>query len=391
LKRYRVAILALALSASQAPAAVPDLVPYRPLYPALYASAAFETDAGDESFDAAGQRRDTALPNLQGRGELPGDALDFRLGWTFPLFEQDALPFFSQRLHTARVNLHYADLESKGALGEFIDTRSGLQRAGGGTGDVTLEFGSWLSGSARWREGVTGPLSTLLLVGLNLPVGVYDREAPANAGSNHLSAHLKLGAHGSPWRGAFLDGGLGMRIHGRNEEPAFGALTPAERGDELLWDLHLAQRLRTGWYLVAGASGSEGEANTYRDPRFTTQPTAAAPGSDVAPVAGRYRDAGTDTRLARLGLHWFATQRLIAALHWTHPFDGQSGEFDLPLQQRSPAACTPGVLGCLTSSAGSVRQDGFGSARSLASDRIGLTLTWQFGQGDTFSCAGCRD
>lgn len=391
MNRLRAVALAAALWGPGALASPPEFLPYRPLYPALYLSAALQSDPGDESFDSAGRRRDTALPNLDGPSELPSDALDLRLAWTFPLFEQQALPFFSTRLHTARVSLRYADLESNGAIGAFIDARDGLQHSGGGMGDVTLEFGSWLSGSGRWREGVTGPLSTLLLLGLTLPVGVYDREAPANAGSNQVSAQLRFGAHASPWRGAFVDGGIGLRVHGRNEEPAFGALAPAERGDEVLWDLQLAQRLRSGLYLALGASGSEGEANTYRDPQFATRSTPAAPGSDVVPVAGSYRDSGTDRRVAHLGLHWFATQRLVAALHWTHPFDGRSGEFDLPLQQRSPAGCAPGVIGCLTSAAGSVRQDGFDSARSLASDRIGVSLTWQFGQGDPISCAGCRD
>lgn len=380
------------LAAPQLFAAPPEFLPYRPLYPGLYLDAGIEVDTGDESFDDDGRRRDSALPGLAGRSKLPSRELDLRLAWTFPLFEQEALPFLSNRLHTARVRLRYRDLASDGAIGDFIDTRTDLQRAGGGLGDLTAEFGSYLSGSAQWREGVTGPLSTLLLVGLRLPVGVYDREAPANAGSNQLAAHVKLGAHGAPWPGAYADAGLGWRVVGRNEEPAFGALAPTDPGDEWLWDLQLAQRLRPGLYLALGAQGVEGAASGYRDPRFTTAATAApAPGSDLLPVAGTYHDDGHASRAAHLGLHWFATQRLIAALHWTHPFDGHSGEFDLALQQRTPAGCAPGVIGCVTTPAGSVRQDGLGSARSLASDRIGLTLTWQFGLGEPRACAGCRD
>lgn len=371
----------LVLFATSAQTAPPEFTPYRPLYPGLYLDAAFESDPGDRRFDASGQRRDSALAAPLASSELPRQALALRMAWTFPLFEQEAWPWISSRLHTARLTFSYAELESNGAIASLIDTRADVQRSGGGLGDVTAEFGTFLSGSRDWREGRTGSLATLLLLGLSIPVGVYDREAPTNAGSNHLAAHVKVGAHGTPWHGAFLDAGVGYRVHGSNEEPQFGALAPAEPGDAWLWDVQLAQRLRPGLYLAISASGSEGEANGYRDPRFTTVATSAPPLSDVVPVPGRYADEGTDARLARLALRWFVTERVAAALYWTHPFAGRSGEFDLPLQQRTPAGCAGGTLGCLSVPAGSVRQEGYGEAQSLAADRVGLSLTWQFGTG----------
>lgn len=374
-------------------ASAPEFLPYRPLYPGAYLDAAVEHDAGDESFDASGHQRDTALPNLAaGRSELPSSTLDLRMAWTFPLFEQERLPFFSTGLHTARVHLQVQDLDSRGAIADFIAAREGLARASGGFGDVNLEFGSYLSGSGAWREGRTGPLSTLLLFGLRVPVGVYERDAPASAGSNQLAAQLKLGAHAAPWSGAFFDAGIGWRVHGRNEEPAFGALAPAQAGDEALWDVQLAQRLRPRLYVSLGAQGVEGEPNRYRDPRLSTHTLdAPPPGSERVPVPGTYRDEGRSLRVAQLSLRWFVTPRMVAGLSWTHPFDGESGEFDLPLQQRSPAGCASGALGCIETPAGTVRQDGLGAARALASDRIALSLSWQFGLGEPGACAGCRD
>lgn len=387
----RASALLLAAHATSLRAELPEFTPYRPLYPALYLDAGWQSDPRDEVFDAQGHRRASALPGAPGRSRFPEQSLHARLAWTFPLFEQEALPFFSSRLHTARLSFRYAELASRGAIEDFINEEASLQSAGGGLGDTTLEFGSFLTGSAGWREGRTGAVSTLLLLGLNLPTGVYDRDAPVSAGSNHLSAQIKLGAHGSPWRGAFLDTGLGYRVHGRNEEPAFGALEPSRAGDEALWDVQLAQRLRPGVYLALSANGREGRRNTYHDPRFTLNDEQDSLLADVVPLPGEYHDAGADTRLASLALRWFLTQRFVAALHYTHPFAGQSGEFDLDLVRRTPAGCELGAPGCVVTPAGSAQTDGLGDARSYASDRLGLSFTYQFGQGDTWACPGCSD
>lgn len=368
-----------------------EFTPYRPLYPAMILDAGWESDAQDRVFDADGDRRSSALPQLSGRSRFPQQSLQMRLGWTFPMFEQEGLPFFSSRLHTARLSFRYRDLASRGAIAEFVEADSRLQDADGGLGDTTLEFGSYLSGSAGWREGQVGKLSSLLMVGLKIPTGIYDRDAPINAGSNHLSAQVKLGVHGEPWRGGFLDAGLGYRVHGRNEEPAFGALAPARSGDEALWDLQLAQRLRPGLYLAVFADGREGQANRYRDPRFTLDDSDSTLLADIVPAPGQYRDEGASARAAGLALRWFLTPRWAAALHYTHPLSGQSGEFDVDLLQRTPAGCTVGAAACVTVPAGSERVDGLEAARSYASDRIGLSFTWQFGQGDTWACSGCSD
>lgn len=384
-------LVAAALGCTAARAAPPDIAPYRPLYPALYVDASLEYDPRDESFDAQGRRESSALPSRSGATSFGQAVLETRLAWYFPMFEQEGLPFFSGRLHTLRASLRYHRLESSGGIEDFIDANPGLERAGDGVGDTTFEFGSFLSGSAGWRDGRVGPLSTLLLVGLTLPTGIYDHDAPVNAGSNHFAAHAKLGAHGSTWRGGFLDGAVGYRVHARDEDPQFGALAPAESGDEVLWEVQFAQGLRPGLYLGIAASGSEGQANRYRDPRFSTQAQNASALSDIVPVAGTYRDQGVDSRIAVLSLRWFCTPRLAAGVHYTHPLSGRGGEFDLDLVQRTPAGCAPGTVGCLTSPAGSAHEDGLGSARSYASDRVALSITYQFGQGDTWACPGCAD
>ncbi len=379
------------LIADDAWAETPEFMPYRPLYPAMYLDASWQRDTQGRVFDAGGDRRSSALPELSGRSRFPQQSLDARLAWTFPMFEQEGLPFFSSRLHTARLRFRYVDIASRGAIGDFIEADPRLQRADGGLGDTTLEFGSYLSGSPGWREGRVGKLSSLLLVGLKIPTGIYDRDAPINAGSNHVSAQVKLGVHGEPWSGGFLDAGAGYRVHGRNEEPAFGALAPARPGDEALWDLQLAQRLRPGLYLALFASGREGQSNRYRDPRFLLGDSENTLLADTVPAPGRYRDEGANARIGGLALRWFLTPRWAAALHYTRPLSGQSGEFDVDLLQRTPAGCEIGAPGCTTIPAGSERVDGLESARSYASDRIGLSFTWQFGQGDTWACSGCSD
>ncbi|MGQ0530157.1 MAG: AMP-binding protein [Panacagrimonas sp.] len=362
-----------------APVQALEFTPYRPLYPAMYVDATLTHDPRDQSFDAAGRRRSSALPNEPGRSRFPEQRLDARRGWTFPLFERDALPFLSDRLHLARLTLRYQRAASRGDIERFIDSRSDLQLAGGGLGDTTLEFGSFLSGSRHWREGRVGRVSSLLLFALDLPTGIVDRGAPENADSNHRSSQIKVGVHGMPWDGAWLDAGLGYRQHAGNDEPAFGGLVPAQRGREWLWDVQYAQRLRGGLHLALALSGNEGKPNRYDAPRLFTGPQDATPLTDTAPAPGGYVDRGIEAYAATLALRGFAHPRLALALSSTHPFAGRSGEFDLDLIERLPAGCSPGALGCLSLPAGSTREDGLGEARSYASDRIGLSLTWQVG------------
>lgn len=371
--------------------AAPELAPYRPLYPGLYADAQLQTDPRDEAFDATGTRRASALPLTAGRSELPEHRLEARLRWTFPLFEQEGYGFFSSRLHTARVTLRYADLRARGAIADLPQSSALLNAPASGLGDTTLEIGSYLSGSAGWREGRTGALSTLLLLGLTVPTGEYDADAVANPGSHHASAHLKLGAHGALWRGAMLDGGIAYRVNGRDEEPQFGAQAPARAGNELLWDLHLAQRIAAGVHAVAGIEGQTQDPNRYENPRLTRPQPGSLPLTDRIALPGSYRDRGTDAIDASLGLRWFVSQRVVLGAHYTLALSGQSGEFQVDLVDRLPAGCNTAAPTCLQIPAGTTRLDGLGSARRYASDRIGLSLTYQFGLGDPYPCPGCTD
>ena len=72
------------------------------------------------------------------------------------------------------------------------------------------------------------------------------------------------------------------------------------------------------------------------------------------------------------------------------PLSGASGAFALPYTDRSPAGCTPGSLGCITTEGDTVQVDGYGHARVFASDRWMVSATYHFGEGDTFTCVGCE-
>lgn len=371
--------------------AAPDVAPYRPLYPAMYLDVSLELDPRDEAFDEQGDRRGSALPSLENQSKLPARQLESRFAWYFPLFEQEQLPFFSGRLHTARVTLRYLDVDARGAVADLARENPPLTQPGAGVGDTTLEFGSFLSGSSGWRGDGASRVSTLLLLGLTVPTGQYDHDAPVNPGSNHLSTHVKLGAHAQAWRGGLFDAGLALRLHGRDEEPQFGGLSPAKFGREIEWDLQVAQRLRAGLYGSLAFSGRDSGANTYEDPRVTGLDDNALPLADLVAVPGKYRDQGADVIAAALGLRWFLGQNLAAGLHYEHPLAGHSGEFDLDLARRLPAGCNLDSPTCALIPSGSTHVDGLGSARSYASDRFGLTLTYQFGQGDPYACPGCSD
>lgn len=380
---------------------LPQMGRYMPLYPALYFSGGYEQDEADRSYDQAGRERASAAPN-SGSSQLPARRLHADFTWYFPMFEAAGLPFFSTRLHTASIRLRHARAQTEGALADFVantedDARTeadDLRNNGSGIGDVEFEFGSFLYGSANWRERRRTPLAVLLLAGVRAPFGNYDRDAPVSAGTNTAAAHVQLALHAQPWRGGLVDAGVGLRAYVKNQDPAFGGLVPVQQGDDMFWDLSLAQRVGGGLYLGAFASGREGDPSLYENPRFAPNmpaPPDTTPESDNFPVPGRYQDSGTALRSAGLSLSYFLSQRWLLGLHWVHPLSGRSGEFDLPFVNRQPAGCTPGATGCQITPGETVRVDGMGPARTLASDRLLLTLRFNFGQGDAFTCTGCEN
>lgn len=383
--------LALVLAAPTVAAEDTTLGRYLPWYPGLYLDLSYAQDARDRVFDADGEERDSAVPSLDGATRLPLREANARLAWTFPLFESQGLPFFSSRLHTARVTLRYVQTDTRGALADYVDADPALTRDGSGVGDTSFEFGSFLWGSGDWRsEGSVPGTAGLLLVGINVPTGVYEHEAPTNAGSNHWAFHAQLGTAWRPWRGAILEAGGGYRVHLRNYQPQFGGLAPAEQGDDAWLDLSLDQRLWPGLHLTLSLAERRGADNRYEDPQYA--PNAPPPPnafSDTVPTPGTYTDDGTALRTAGVALSGFLGQRWLLSLSWTHPLAGESGEFDLPFTNRQPAGCIEGAATCSHTPGDTVTVDGLGPARSHASDRWMLSLRRNFGQGDAFTCAGC--
>ena len=394
--------LALLSSPAWAGDAVPQLGRNLPLYPAFYTQVTASVDSRDKVFDAEGKEQNTAQPSLPGKTKFPEQRAEANLIWTFPMFEAAEVPFFAGRLHTARIHLGYAQTKTKGALADFArdtsdDNRTqadSLETKSSGISDLTLEFGSWLLGSGNWRERKQTPYALLLLNGVTLPVGTYGRDTPASPGRNTAAFHSQLGLYARPWTGAHLDAGVGYRAYLKNQDPAFGLLAPANQGNDFFWDVSLAQRVTSSIYVGAFADGRKGEKNAYENPRFAPNappPPTTTPPSDNYPRPGVYYDGGT--KLTRVGAsaYGFIGQRWMLGLHYAMPISGESGEFDLPYNNRQPAGCTVGATGCSVTDGGTVQNvDGQGPARVFASSQITLSLQFNFGQGDSYTCVGCK-
>lgn len=392
--------LAAAMPAAQAEELAPALGRYMPMYPGLYLSTGYAQDERDWSFDQNGHERASATPQTPGRTAFPEQSGHATFTWHFPMFESYGLPFFSSRTHTARMTLRYVQTRTEGALAAFVaddsdDARSeadDLKNDGHGVGDLTLEFGSFLLGSDGWRTRSERPLALLLLAGVNVPTGVYDRDAPINAGSNTWYFQGRLGLHWRAWDGGFIEAGAAHRDYTNNEEPAFGGLAPHKQGDDFLLDLSLTQRLARDLYAGVFLTHRQGQPSEYRNPQYAPNaPPHPDATTDSYPAPGVYRDAGTELRSHGLTLHYFLGQRWLASLSYAHPQDGRSGQFVLPFNERSPSGCVPGSTGCNVDSGESVLVDGLGPARSYSTDRVTLTFTHNFGLGDAFTCAGCRE
>ena len=393
-------LLASGLALAEEP--VPQFGRYLPLYPGLYFNGGYAQDERDWTFDQNGYEQPSAAPQAGGQTGFPEKAGFATFAWHFPMFESEGLPFFSSRTHTARVTLRYADTRTEGRLADFVADASDdptteaddLKNEGHGVGDLTLELGSFLAGTSGWRKGERHPFAVLLLGSLNVPTGTYDRDAPISAGSNTWYFQARLGMNWQPWAGAFLESGIAHRDYTNNEEPAFGALMPHKQGDDFMFDISLAQRFTRDLYAMAFWSHRQGQPSEYRNPVFAPNAPPANNGdpanTDVFPTPGVYRDAGTELQANGLALQYFVTQRWLAALHYVHPQDGRSGQFLLPFSQKTPRGCVPGAPTCTESAGDTVLVDGMGPARTYSTDRLMLSVTYNFGQGDAFTCAGCE-
>lgn len=402
MRRLAFLVALLAAAPLHAQDTVPQPARYRALYPGLYFNGGVIHDDRDASYDQAGNEQPSAAPQAGGRTAFPETAATGVFTWHFPMFESQGVPFFSSRTHTARLTLRYVDTRTEGALADFVadgsdDARTeadDLHNDGHGVGDITLEFGSFVLGSRNWRRGVRQPLSLLVLGGVTLPTGTYDRDAPISAGNNTFSFEGRIGLHWQPWPGALLDAGAAWRDYTNNEEPAFGGLMPHKQGDEGRLDLSFAHRVVSGLYAGAFATHREGDPSEYRNPAYAPNPPAATSGppatTDVYPTPGVYIDGGTELSTAGVTLQYFVTQRWLASLHWQRPLAGRSGQFLLPFSEKNPSGCVPGATGCNVAAGDTVLVDGMGPARAYASDRLMLGITYHFGQGDVFTCTGCE-
>lgn len=401
------AVLGL-LAALPAAAEPPPLMGrYMPLFPGMYFNGGYARDPRDRLFSASGEELETTVPSIGGQTEFPEKRLEASWLWHFPMFETYRVPFFSSRTHLARASFSYADTKTLGALADFNASERGAQNdrdqdqaddlrdRDSGIGDLLLEFGSYLYGSSdgEWRTRERTPLAVLLLTGFNIPYGEYDRDSAVSPGSNTGAFHYKLALHAQPWRGGFIDAAYGGRAYLKNQDPAYGALAPAYQGDDRLWDISLGQRLWRRLYATAFATGREGEPNGYLNPRFAPNaptPPTTVPASDNYPAPGVYYDAGTELRTVGGALSVFLDPHWRMSVHYTRPVSGRSGEFTLPFNNRQPAGCTPGALSCSVTEGESVLVDGLGPARVFASDWWMLSFTYNYGQGDSFVCTGCK-
>ncbi|HUS24475.1 MAG TPA: transporter [Candidatus Binatia bacterium] len=382
----------------------PQFDRYRPLYPAMYFAGGYAQDERDRAFDQSGHEQASATPSW-GDTAFPERSEVAQFTWHFPLFESYGVPLVSTRTWMGRVTARYAQLQTTGFLADYVQAHGGsdpateaddLTNSATGLGDTTFEFGSFFLGSENWRTRTATPYSALLLVGATVPTGIYQHEAPVTPGGNHLSFHAQLGGHWQPWRGGFVDAGVGYRVHLVNDEPQFGQLAPSKQGDDRFWDVSIAQRVVRGLYLEGFLTDRAGASNAYRNPTYAPNAPDAPPNTLLTtnrtyPTPGEYRDGGTALRTWGGSLQYFVTQRVLAGISYTLPLSGKSGEFDLPFSNR---ACGtgggPGAGSCTIGENGSAHEDGLGAARSYASRRLMLTLRFNFGQGDAFTCTGCE-
>ncbi|MGH8481285.1 MAG: transporter, partial [Nevskiaceae bacterium] len=377
----------------------PQFGRYMPLYPGMYLHTGLVQDERDRSFDQDGGSRGSATPQTPGRTAFPETTAVTSFTWHFPMFESYRLPFVSSRTHVARMTLRYTDTRTEGALADFIaddtdDARSeadDLRNNGSGVGDLTLEFGSFLAGSGDWRTRARAPFALLLLGGVNIPTGVYERDGPVSAGSNTWWFQGRLGLHWQPWDGGFVEAGAAHRDYLRTDESMFGGLAPTRQGDDRFYDIGYTQRLARDLYAGLAFGFRYGDPSEYRNPQYAPNaPPHPDANTDTFPTPGDYRDRGTELKTRTSSLYYFITQRWLAGLHYTHAQDGESGQFLLPFSTRSPSGCIPGSVGCTVGQGDTVLVDGLGDARAYSTERITLTLTHNFGLGDAFTCAGCR-
>jgi hypothetical protein len=387
--RCLLGLLAL-LTPMLAAAATPDALEFdRDLsrYPGLVTTVTISQDPRDQTFAEDGHRVDSVAPAYGGSSRFPETRLNAGFDWRFPLFGTSHVPLVSDRLWVARAGTGYAVTRSEGPIADAANAAGGPTAKSGIT-DLDLAFGPVLWGSADWQTREAVPLSVLLLAEVRLPIGARDANAPNNAGDGVYALGARLGAHWQPrgpWlRGWFVDGGVRYRGYGRDDEPVFGANSPAQPGDDWLFDATLARRLFRRVYAQVSYFERDGADNQYRAVRTSANPPPvpsngmfSAP-QESFPDPGNFSDGGVTERRLQFGIDGFVTQRIRVGLQYAIPLSGRSGGFDLPYLAQAQNCTAFG--NCMPTRYGSAHVDGLGSARAYASDYALLTVTFSLPQ-----------
>ena len=376
-------LLAIAAVASADPS-IPALAPYAALHPGLTVTGAVSYEPGTGAFDRDGHRHSDAFPAIGGGNETPAVRGDLNFAWTFPLFQDEGVPFLSTRLHTFRLTLRGDPLlDATGPVADFASA-NGHVPAEDGIGDLTFEIGSFLWGSESWEaRGGTPPRTILALMAIDLPVGIYDTDAAVNSGSNTFAFRPTLGAHTQILPTVFADTGLAYEWRKTNEDPAFGGLDPSEPGNRLFADAALSWRAWPSLYVSGLLRYRNGRPNGYVDPMFAPNAPTPPAGFENRPALSHYEDDGSWLLSVGPRADWFVGQNVRLGASALFPLAGEGGQFVLPFENRLQG-CEQLAGGCTPSDGGSVLVDGLGQARALASPTIRLDLTWAFGQGGSW-------
>lgn len=357
-------------------------------YPALYSSLTLSYHPQEKSFDANGDEQTGATPTYGANSAFPTSQQTLALEWFFPFFETTDFPPFSDRLWTAKAQLGLLQTRSKGGVAAFADA-NGLSRQGDGVQDLQLEFGPVLLGSQNWRTRSSTPYSLTALGRVQLPLGSRDANAPNNAGSNVYGFGFGLKGYWRAHPRVHVDASAAADTYSSDDEPAFGAQTPAQVGNKLAAALSVSSRIYREVYLNAGLDTWRRTPNRYEQVRFAANPPEPDLGMDSFPDPSLIEDQGARLTQAAFGLSWFIAPRLRVDATWHHPLSGKSGAFDLSfLQQPMRCAATETPISdpaCNPERYGSAQVDGLGnSARAYADDHYSLRIAYQWQQGDFF-------
>lgn len=351
--------LVVALPARAGIIFTPRLSEYARLAPGPYDDLSLLHTRIEDVYDQHGRKTTIGVPLIPPGGQVEIVQLMYKALWVGHPLRDSGIPVLEDHALFCRVIGSLGWQQASSAFAER-GRKFGYTSGGSGPGDL---FGLCGVYGVEHRWGAL-KFNGLFATTLKFPVGRYDRDALLNTGTNYWSTIPQLALHAELAGRLYLDATVAWQFNGRNDEPAYGGLTPTRPADVRNAEANLAWKFNEHWFADLGVSHRRSVGRNHYDKVdvHNVEPLEAETACQTLSLdattcsatrqffvqsrPGSYADGGVRGTLLTAGLSYVYRSSSVFSLRLLQPAAGRGGQVDVPfdLYLAVPDVERPGSL-----------------------------------------------